>query len=177
MELKLDGLKIGRLTVINQEGKNTHGDNLWVCRCECGNIIKASSQHLRLNQVKSCGCLEKERIEKARSIEYIAERFWKNVNIGKPNECWEWKPKPNKNGYGSFRLFIDGKWKDEGTHRIAYYLTTGEYPYNLLVCHSCDNKICCNPSHLWKGTYSDNSKDRETKKRGRYSKLKSNEIF
>jgi HNH endonuclease len=29
----------------------------------------------------------------------------------------------------------------------------------MVICHECDNPPCCNPKHLWEGTYSENLKD------------------
>lgn len=50
------------------------------------------------------------------------------------------------------------------THRVAYALAWGD-PGDLLVCHSCDNKLCCNPSHMFLGTQADNVADMITKGR------------
>lgn len=82
------------------------------------------------------------------------KRFWEKVKIGKPDECWEWQAHTARR-YGGFRL----NKKIEKAHRAAYFLSTGDDPKNMLVCHSCDNPICCNPKHLWKGTHDDNMRD------------------
>lgn len=45
-------------------------------------------------------------------------------------------------------------------HRVAYWLTTGEWPADHVVRHTCDNPPCVNPAHLLLGTHSDNTQDK-----------------
>lgn len=80
-------------------------------------------------------------------------RFWAKVRKG-PG-CWEWQAMKNKDGYG--RFYFRGKlWT---AHRFSYVLTNGEIEDHLDTCHSCDNKSCVRPSHLWAGTRSQNVQD------------------
>lgn len=92
-------------------------------------------------------------------------RFWANVDQSAgPDACWEWKASIDPNGYGSFGK-INGK--KFNSHRVALMLKLGYEPKGL-ACHSCDNRACCNPSHLHEGTYQTNMQ--ECKDRGRTTK-------
>ena len=61
----LTGEKFGRLTVIKYTGKNDkRGNTIWLCKCDCGNIVEANAYRLKNDEKKSCGCLYKENLEK-----------------------------------------------------------------------------------------------------------------
>jgi hypothetical protein len=77
-------------------------------------------------------------------------------------DCWEWQGYVDKLGYG--RL---GKKR---AHRMSYEKHKGPIPAGLMVCHSCDNRKCINPEHLWIGTQTDNMRDMAAKGRSRYNK-------
>lgn len=91
----------------------------------------------------------------------LAERFWSKVDrTGGPDACWPWTGSRIRQGYG--RINIDGALVL--THRVAFFLAFERWPACAL--HKCDNPPCCNPSHLFEGTYADNAADREAKGRG-----------
>lgn len=49
-------------------------------------------------------------------------------------------------------------------HRLAYAAFHGK-PGDKVVCHRCDNPLCCNPEHLFLGTQRDNLLDALSKGR------------
>jgi hypothetical protein len=83
--------------------------------------------------------------------------FWAKVDKRQPYECWPWLASTNKDGYGQFwvgNTFV-------GAHRYSWELTRKcEVPDGKMILHLCDNRICCNPNHLYCGDAKQNAKDR-----------------
>ena len=52
----LVGQIFGKLTVIEEIGKNKYGKTICKCKCECGNETKVLSNSLRTGHTLSCGC-------------------------------------------------------------------------------------------------------------------------
>lgn len=97
------------------------------------------------------------------------QRFWRNVQRGKVNECWPWKGKSNIRGYG-----VLGRGnRNEGkvlAHRASWEIHHKQVldksdGREAIVLHTCDTPGCVNPKHLRLGTQSDNMRDMVQKKR------------
>jgi hypothetical protein len=54
------GLTFGRLRVDSPAGTGKYGP-MWWCQCECGALVKKNGEKLRCGDVKSCGCLLREK--------------------------------------------------------------------------------------------------------------------
>lgn len=84
------------------------------------------------------------------------ENFWSKTH---PSEsgCLEWAAQVTAHGYG--RVAWHGKKRL--AHRVAMYLHGGlsDLDADICVLHKCDNRLCCNPQHLFVGTKQDNTQD------------------
>lgn len=91
--------------------------------------------------------------ERGREIE---ERFWAKVKGGPAESCWDWQASLNTSGYGRFKI---ASWQVRHANRVAWAIANRQEPGDLVVRHTCDRPICCNPAHLLIGTVADNSRD------------------
>lgn len=107
------------------------------------------------------------------------KRFWSYVRRGAANDCWEWQGQTTDWGYGVINI----KGKLRGAHIFSKELSTGKTrPEGLDTCHTCDNRKCVNPEHLYWGTRQQNIDDAWARNRmphgedARHAKLSEAEV-
>lgn len=92
-------------------------------------------------------------------------RFWSKVKQGSPGKCWPWTAAVTHNGYGKAAIGPSNNRRCVRAHRFVWELLRGPIPQGLQVLHRCDNRLCCNPDHLFLGTNLDNVADKVAKNR------------
>lgn len=88
------------------------------------------------------------------------DKFWSKVEKG--DGCWVWLGAVDKKGYGYVQLRESPvRTVRLSAHRLAWEFTHGPISHPALVVrhYKCDNRRCCNPTHLRLGTHQDNMDD------------------
>ena len=114
----------------------------------------------------SRGCATRERWSTTgfkRESTPVKDRFWRFVEKGDKNECWEWSGATDGHGYGS--ISIGKGLPPKKAHRTSWEIHFGGIPLGLDVCHACDNPLCVNPLHLMIGSRMANMVDASRKNR------------
>ena len=79
-----------------------------------------------------------------------ALKFWSQVEIGQPDECWNWTGCINsrtKQPQFAWRRHGISSSTQHHPQRVAMWFTWGDLGYTG-VKSTCGNKYCCNPFHL-----------------------------
>jgi hypothetical protein len=91
----------------------------------------------------------------------VLDRLLVSREIDLATGCWSWAGCCIPKGYGqisvnNIKVLV---------HRVAYEEFIGPIPDDLWVLHTCDNRKCFNPEHLFLGTCVDNVEDMDAKGR------------
>lgn len=84
--------------------------------------------------------------------------------VEKTDTCWNWTGPKRGHKPRCYGTFMHNKIQYTA-HRFSYELHSNEVLGKFYACHHCDNTLCVNPSHLFKGTHQDNMNDAKLKNR------------
>ena len=145
--INLTGQRFGKLLVIERtENKiNVDGSTLcqWLCKCDCGNIVKVKTAALRNGNTKSCGCLQKEKASKINSKDLTGQKFGKLTVIeksenhitisGHHQSMWLCKC-----DCGNFKIVRGSDLHSGQTNSCGCMISSGEY---YLITYLMSNNI------------------------------------
>lgn len=112
----ISGQKFGRLTAIKRMYTKNH-KSIWLCKCECGNVIEVPINSLTCNNTKSCGCLHHDMMLKRNTKHDKRDtrlyRIWANMK----QRCYN-SNHPSYKNYGARYIKVCDEWLDDFT---AFY--------------------------------------------------------
>lgn len=105
MASNLTNQRFGKLTALYPTEERKNNSVVWICKCDCGNIIKATSTNLSRGDINSCGCLKEskgalkiENILKENHIPYIKEKTFDSCKF------------PDTNAYARFDFYVNNQY-------------------------------------------------------------------
>lgn len=128
-------------------------------RCFPGHLLEEYLETLGDN--KMLRLLEQGFKERERKLRKIL------ANCKQEGECLIWQGPHSGDGRGGGygRFSFDGNTCS--VHRTVYGIVYGPIPPKKQIDHDCNNRLCCNPSHLVCMTHKKNQRLRDARKRGR----------
>lgn len=82
-------------------------------------------------------------------------KVWDRLAPADENGCRDCTSRANPGSYGRIRL----RGQSYSVHRLVFLLSGGALtPERPLVCHRCNRPWCCEPTHLYAGSHSENAR-------------------
>ena len=105
----LTGKRFGRLLVIRKSDKVMPRNVVWLCKCDCGNLIEVTSGSLVKGNTRSCGCLRKETSSNKPSDHHLSKTrlyvIWRNMK----DRCYNVKS-AKYSSYGERGIKVCDDW-------------------------------------------------------------------
>ena len=111
-KIDLTGQKFGRLTVIEEAGRDKSRNIKWMCVCECGKETIVRGSNLKNGGTQSCGCLRNK--HGMRNTRFY--KIWDNAKQRGTNEN-----RPNYEDYVGRGIIFCPRWQDFENFKADMY--------------------------------------------------------
>lgn len=131
------GSVVGRLTVLEKLSERTkNGSVIWICQCDCGEVVKAQSSSLNSGLKQSCGCLEEDTRTTRRSTHGRSRTREYNSWLAMRQRCY-YPKSDHYHSYGGRGIGVSEEWREDFE---VFYLDMGDCPAGMTLDRKDVNK-------------------------------------
>jgi hypothetical protein len=131
LTIDITGEKYGMLTVIKQNGHGKSGRIVWLCKCDCGNVVSVRGNDLRTGRTISCGCYKRAITSITKTTHGDSGKRLYNIWRDVVRRCKD-KNNPRNKNYGMRGIDICCEWANSYESFKEWSLYNG-YADNLSI--------------------------------------------